>query len=228
MRIWNYRERKITKTIDLVSPDGNPAQGTMDVKMLLEGPARLRIHGGHVRRPYLPDRSRTGTRARSPFDLSTVKPHVDSATTGGMGQIMAVPQSGDRLIIGTFMAGQVVMLDTTDRSKLKQVSVVSFGENSGPHNIVLSSDDSRLVVTDYFLNEDAEGIIHFEGDHKVHVLKVTHNTLTEDKRFKSGLQHGLQNRPGASPWHCDEIALQCSVTEMGADLCMKILILLTR
>ena len=89
---------------------------------------------------------------------------------------MATPQSGDRLLIGTFMAGQVVMLDATDRHKLKEISVVSFGENSGPHNIVLSSDDKRLVVTDYFLNEDAAGIIHFEGDHKVHVLKVTHDT----------------------------------------------------
>jgi hypothetical protein len=36
-----------------------------------------------------------------------------------MGQILATPQSGDRLIIGTFTAGQGVMLDTTDRSKLK-------------------------------------------------------------------------------------------------------------
>jgi hypothetical protein len=95
-----------------------------------------------------------------------------------MGQIMATPQSGDRLIVGTFMAGQVVMLDTTDRFKLKQVSAVSFGANAGPHNLVLSSDDNRLVVTDYFLNEDAAGIIHFEGDHKVHVLRGTGVSLS--------------------------------------------------
>ena len=100
-----------------------------------------------------------------------MKPHVDTPVPGGMGQIMATPQSGDRLIVGTFMAGQIVMLDTTDRFNPKQISVVSFGANAGPHNLVLSEDDSRLVVTDYFLNEDAAGIIHFEGDHKVHVLK---------------------------------------------------------
>jgi selenium-binding protein 1 len=194
VRIWDYRERKITKTIDLFSPDGNPAQGTMDVKML---PKDRHGYGytsgmfdGHI---YLIDPARnTGEVA---FDLSTVKPHVDSSTPGGMGQIMATPQSGDRLIIGTFMAGQVVMLDATDRHKLKQVSVVSFGENSGPHNIVLSSDDNRLVVTDYFLNEDAAGIIHFEGDHKVHVLKVTHDTLTEDKRFKLDFNTAFKTGP---------------------------------
>jgi hypothetical protein len=36
----------------------------------------------------------------------------------------------------------------------EQLSVVRFGANAGPHNLVLSSNDNRLVVTDYFLNED--------------------------------------------------------------------------
>ena len=78
------------------------------------------------------------------------------------------------------------MLDTTDRANLKQVpgAIVSFGANAGPHNIVLTDDDSRLVVSDYFLNEDDQGLVHFEGDHKVHVLKVTHDSLTEDTRFQ--------------------------------------------
>lgn len=194
VRIWNFRERKITKTVNLYSPNGDPAQGTMDVKMLPRDP-----HGygytsgmfdGHI---YLIDPAR-GTGA-SAFDLSTVKPHIATSVPGGMGQIMATPQSGDRLIVGTFMAGQVVMLDTTDHSKLKQVSVVSFGENAGPHNLVLSSDDERLVVTDYFLNEDTEGIIHFEGDHKVHVLKVTHDMLTEDTRFKLDFNTAFKTGP---------------------------------
>ena len=195
VRIWDYRERVITKTIDLFSPDGSgPAQGTMDVKMLPHDP-----HGygytsgmfdGHI---YLVDP--VGGTGTSAFDLSTVKPHVDTPVPGGMGQIMATPQTGDRLIVGTFMAGQVVMLDTTNRFDLKQISVVSFGANAGPHNIVLSNDDKRLVITDYFLNEDAEGIIHFEGDHKVHVLKVTHDTLVEDKRFKLDFNTAFKTGP---------------------------------
>jgi selenium-binding protein 1 len=87
------------------------------------------------------------------------------------------------------------MLDVSDRFKPKQISVVSFGENAGPHNIVLSSDEKRLVVTDYFLNEDSEGIIHFEGDHKVHVLKVTHDSITEDKRFKLDFNTAFKTGP---------------------------------
>jgi selenium-binding protein 1 len=46
---------------------------------------------------------------------------------------------------------------------------------------MLSSDDKRLVVVDYFLNA---GLIGYEGDHKVRVLKVGRNTLSEDTRFK--------------------------------------------
>jgi selenium-binding protein 1 len=115
------------------------------------------------------------------FDCATVTPHVETQVPGGMGQILALPQSGDRLIFSLFQAGQVGLLDTTDRAQLKQMSVVSFGKDTGPHNIMLSGDDKRLVVVDYFLNA---GIIKFEGDHKVRVVKVTHDTLAEDTRFQ--------------------------------------------
>jgi hypothetical protein len=194
VRIWNYRARKITKTVELFAPDGSPAQGTMDVKMLPKDPDGYGytsgMFDGHI---YLIDPELgTGTPV---FDLSTVQPHVDTPVPGGMGQIIATPQSGDRLILGTFMAGQIIMLDTTDRFNLKQVSVVGFGANAGPHNLVLSDDDSRLVVTDYFLNEDEAGIIHYEGDHKVHVLKVTHDTLTEDRRFKVDFNTAFKTGP---------------------------------
>jgi hypothetical protein len=65
-----------------------------------------------------------------------------------------------------------------------QKAIVNLGEGAGPHDIVLTKDDSRLVVTDYFLNQDDFGKIHFEGDHKVHVIKVTPETLKLDRRFK--------------------------------------------
>jgi hypothetical protein len=35
------------------------------------------------------------------------------------------------------------------------------------------------VVTDYFLSEDYLGKIHFEGDHKVHVIKMTRDADAE-------------------------------------------------
>jgi hypothetical protein len=194
VRIWDYRARKITKTIQLNSPDGGPALGTMDVKMLPKDPHgygySAGMFDGHI---YLIDPiAGTGVAA---FASATVTPHVNTPVIGGMPQILATPQSGDRLIFGLFMAGQVVMLDTTDPANLKQSSVVSFGKDTGPHNLVLSSDDNRLVVSDYFLNEDAAGIIHFEGDHKIHVLKVTHDALSEDTRFNLDFNTAFSTGP---------------------------------
>jgi len=184
VRIWNYKKRKLVSTINLTTPEGGPALGTMDVKMLPKDPLGLGytagMFDGHI---YAIDPiAGTGVVA---FDLRNVTPHVQTGVSGGMGQILAAPQSGDRLIVGMFQAGQVAMFNTSLRTKLRLLSVVSLGPvDSGPHNIELTSDDSRLVVTDYFLNEDDAGIIHFEGDHKVHVVKVTQDTLIEDTRFK--------------------------------------------
>jgi selenium-binding protein 1 len=102
---------------------------------------------------------------------------------GGMTQLLAMPRSGRRLLFGSFQAGQVGMLDITDRNRFRQVSVVSFGLNSGPHSIHLTHDDKRLVVTDYFLDQGNFGKIHFEGDHKVHVVNVSDDRLEVDPRF---------------------------------------------
>lgn len=184
IRVWNYRKRKLVSTINLLSPDGGPALGTMDVKMLPKDPTGIAytagMFDGHI---YAIDPiAGTGVAA---FDMTSVTPHVNTGVRGGMGQILATPQSGDRLIVGMFQAGQVAMLDTTQRTKLGLITVATLGPvDSGPHNLMLSADDSRLVVTDYFLNEDDAGIIHFEGDHKVHVVKVTRDTLIDDPRFK--------------------------------------------
>ena len=99
-----------------------------------------------------------------------------------MPQILQMTSDGSRLLTGPFQAGQVVMLDTTDRSNPRQVAVVDLGVGAGPHNLMLTHDDRRLVVADYFLVEDmfplaSPGKIQLEGDHKVHVLKVGRHSL---------------------------------------------------
>lgn len=196
IRVWNYRARKITNTIRVLTPDTTPALGVMDVKFLPHDPNGIAYTAGMFDGfIYMLD-PKNGISVPA-FDCTTVVPHVDTPVRGGMGQIMAVPDSGDRLIFTLFQAGQVGMLDTTDRSNLKQIpgGIVSFGKDSGPHNIVLSEDDSRLVVVDYFLNEDDGGIIHFEGDHKVHVVKVRHNSLREDKRFNLDFNTAFRTGP---------------------------------
>ena len=81
-------------------------------------------------------------------------------------------------------AGQVGMLDISDPARFTQQAVVDLGVGTGPHLVALTDDDRRLVVVDYFLEEDRLGTIHFEGDRLVHVLKVTHDTLEADPRFQ--------------------------------------------
>jgi selenium-binding protein 1 len=76
------------------------------------------------------------------------------------------------------------MFDTSDPARPKVLSVLDLGANAGPHYLRLTADERRLVVSDYFLNEDSFGKVHAEGDHKVHVVRVTRNELHVDPRFQ--------------------------------------------
>jgi hypothetical protein len=122
--------------------------------------------------------------AKQVFDCETIVPHIEVPVRGGMTQILAMPNSGDRLLFASFQAGQVGMLDVTDREHPVQSGIVNLGVGAGPHDIALTDDDKRLIVTDYFLNEDDFGKIHFEGDHKVHVVRVYKDKLKLDTRFQ--------------------------------------------
>lgn len=179
VRFWDLAGRRITRTINL--PD---SAGTMDVK-LLPGDSRGRAVTVNMFTGlfYTIDPA-DGSFVQS-FDASTVTPHVETPVRGGMPGLLALPRSGGRLIYATIMAGQVVMLDVSNPAQFKQLSVVSFGANSGPHSVHLSHDDQRLVVTDYFLDQDDFGKVHLDGDRKVHVLMVGERSLTVDPGFRA-------------------------------------------
>jgi len=178
IRVWNLATRTIVRTIDI--PD---ADGTMDVKLIPGDPQGRAVTAGmNTGLVYTVDTA-TGTYTQS-FDCEEIVPHVETDTEGGMVQLVAMPSDGNRMIFASFQAGQIGMLDITDRYDFTQLgNVVSLGANTGPHSIYLTPDDKRLVVTDYFLNEDGLGKIHFEGDHQVHVVKVNNGTLVLDPRF---------------------------------------------
>jgi selenium-binding protein 1 len=177
LRFWDLEQRRITSTVLLPEP-----LGSMDVKFIPGDPhgraVTANMFSGLV---YTVDPT-DGSVVQS-FDCEDIVPHIEVPVPGGMVQLLAMPRSGDRLIFGSFQAGQIGLLDISDPARFVQKDVVNLGVDSGPHDIDLSDDDSRLVVTDYFLDEDAFGRIHFEGDHKVHVINVTHDTLTLDTRF---------------------------------------------
>jgi len=179
LRFWDLRDRTITRSVFL--PD---KAGTMDVK-LIPGDSRGRAVTVNMFNGLFYTVDPTDGSYEQSFDTEEdITPHVDTPLRGGMPGLIAMPRGGRRLIFGSFMAGQVAMLDITNPKRFRQVSVVSFGQDAGPHSIHLTHDDKRLIVTDYFLNEDGAGKVHFEGDHKVHVLDVRENSLTIDSAFQ--------------------------------------------
>jgi hypothetical protein len=177
IRVWDLQNRSIIRTIEIPG-----ALGTMDVKLIPKDPlGRAFTAGMFDGFVYLVD-TLNGT-SQPVFDCATIQPHVEVPIRGGMTQLMAIPHSGDRLIFGLFQAGQVGMLDISDPEHPVQSGIVSLGKNAGPHMVALTDDDRRLVVSDYFLNEDDFGKIHFEGDHHVRVIKVSKHKLALDPRF---------------------------------------------
>jgi len=177
IRVWDLKNRSIVRTVVIPS-----AIGTMDVKLIPRDPqGRAFTAGMFDGFVYLVD-TRSGT-AKAVFDCETIVPHIDVPVRGGMTQLLAMPRSGDRLLFGLFQAGQVGMLDISNPEHPVQSSIINLGKDAGPHMVALTDDDRRLVVSDYFLNEDDFGKIHFEGDHHVRVIKVSKNRLTLDRRF---------------------------------------------
>ncbi len=142
---------------------------------------------------YLVDTA-AGT-SRVVFDCETIVPHIEVPVRGGMTQLLAMPESGDRLIFGSFQAGQVGMLDLSDPEHPVQTGIVNLGVGAGPHDIALTDDDKRPIGTDYFLSEDDFGKIHFEGDHEVRVIKVFKHRLERDTRFELDFDTAFANGP---------------------------------
>ena len=179
IRFWNLNARTITRSVFL------PYEaGTMDVK-LIPGDSHGRAVTVNIFTGLMYSVDPTDGSYAQAFDMSDVRPSVATPVPGGMPGLLAVPRRGQTVIAATFMAGQVVMLDMSNPKQFKQLSVVSFGPNTGPHSLHLTHDDKRLVVTDYFLNEDDFGKVQLEGDHKLHVLDVGNNRLSIDAGFKA-------------------------------------------
>ncbi len=172
IRVWDLKARKIVRTVTIPS-----AIGTMDVKLIPGDPKRRALTAGMFdSKIYLVD-----------TQAGTYKPVFDALTVGGgpmsMPQILSVTSDGTRLIFPLLNTGQIVMLDISNPNYPFVLDVVNLGPGSQPHIAGLTEDDKRLVVTDYFLNEDDFGKLHYEGDHKVHVLQVQRARLEIDYRF---------------------------------------------
>jgi len=171
VRVWDLARREILRTI--IMPN---AGGTIDVKLIPGDRAERGYTAGMLDdQLYLLD-TRHGT-AQPVFDFGSI-------ARGGWPQLMRITRDGRRLFISMNQAGKVAMLNVSDPQQPRLLKVLDLGPDSGPHYIALSADEKRLVISDYFLNEDGFGKVHAEGDHKIHVARVTHDDLILDARFE--------------------------------------------
>ena len=170
IRVWDFAKKQILRTVKLPG-----TVGTIDVKLIPRDPMARAITAGmlddHL---YLID-TRNGT-ATSVFDFSTI-------AAGGWPQLMRVTRDGKRLFVSMNQAGKIAMFDISNPEHPRLLKALDLGAGSGPHYIALSEDERRLVISDYFLNEDNFGKVHAEGDHKIHVAVVSDDDLVLDPRF---------------------------------------------
>jgi selenium binding protein SBP56 len=182
IRIWDFKQRTILRSVPI---PGNP--GTIDVQLIPHDPkGRAYTAGMTDDKLYLVD-TQNGT-ADAVFDFSSI-------AKSGWPQLMRMTRNGNRLFVSMNMAGKVAMLDTSDPGRPVLIKTLDLGANSGPHYIALTRDDRRLVITDYFLNEDSAGKVHAEGDHKVHVARVLERDVVLDPRFQLDFNSAFPSGP---------------------------------
>lgn len=182
VRVWNLRRREIVRTISIPG-----AGGTIDVKLIpRDHQARGYTAGMLDDHLYLLN-TRQGT-AQPVFDFASI-------AKGGWPQLMQITHDGRRLFVSMNLAGKVAMFDISDADEPRLLHVLELGPNSGPHYINLSPDERRLVISDYFLNEDNFGKVHAEGDHKIHVARVTDHGLILDRRFNLDFNTAFASGP---------------------------------
>ncbi len=182
VRVWDFNTRKILRTIAIPN-----AGGTIDVKLIPRDAAGRGYTAGMIDdKLYLLDTA-AGT-AKPVFDFSSI-------AKGGWPQLMRMTADGKHLFITMNVAGKVAMLDTSNPEAPKLIKALDLGKDSGPHYLALTHDEKRLVVSDYFLNEDAAGKVHAEGDHKIHVATVSANDIVLDPKFDLDFNKAFSSGP---------------------------------
>jgi len=182
VRVWDLKRREILRTIAIPN-----AGGTIDVKLIPHDHHARGFTAGMLDDKLYLLNTRHGT-ARPVFDFSTIQ-------KGGWPQLMRVTSDGRRLFISMNQAGKVVMFDISDPDEPRVLKVLDLGPGSGPHYITLSPDEERLVISDYFLNEDNFGKVHAEGDHRIHVARISEDDLVLDPHFNLDFNTAFASGP---------------------------------
>ena len=182
VRVWSLRDRRILRTVEIPG-----AGGTIDVKLIPGDPRGRAYTAGMLDDKLYLVNTRDGV-ATPVFDFASIAP-------GGWPQLLRMTEDGTRLFVTMNVAGLVAMLDTSNPRYPRLLSTLNLGPDSGPHYLALTHDEQRLVVSDYFLDEDDFGKVHRDGDRKVHVARVLRNRLVLDRRFDLDFNTAFETGP---------------------------------
>ncbi|ELR13248.1 uncharacterized protein ACA1_147270 [Acanthamoeba castellanii str. Neff] len=187
LAFWDLERREISSTV--VMP--GPPMGIMDVKFIPHDPHGIAVAGAMFSGVYYTVDPTTGSVTEA-YNCRQIVPQLGEPSQC-MVHLLTPMKSGDRLLASSSY-GQVLLLDISNRARFHQLSVVNLGVTAGPHVLALTHDQERLVVADYFLNQDDFGRVHVDGDHKMHVLKVSRDSLSLDPRFTLDFDEAFDHR----------------------------------
>jgi hypothetical protein len=194
VRVWNLSLRTITKKIPVGDP--NFPAGTIDLQLIPNDP-KLRAYTAGVfdEKLYLVD-PQAGT-AQPVFDLSSyalpgaseVWPHLIAVNSAGTRLALTLNYKG--------LHGKVIWFNIEDPTHPVVIDAIDLGQNSGPHYVIFSPTEDRLIVSDYFLVQDLfpSGVVRVEGDHKIHVLDIVDDHLVKDPSFDLDFNRDVATGP---------------------------------
>jgi len=165
------------------------------------------------------------------YDFNTADGFQVPKATPPWPHLIRINKEGTRLFVTLNYQGQygkVALFDIHQPKHPKLLSIADLGEGSGPHFLELTKDEKRLVVTDYFLDENyghdsatdsptQNGIVAIEGDHKIHVLNVEDDKLVADSKFNLDFSKDINNIPG----------FPASIRLTGAPMASRSLVIMT-
>jgi selenium-binding protein 1 len=193
VRVWDLQRRTIVRTVRIPG-----APGTMDCRLIPHDPQDRAYTAGLTNGLlYLVD-TQSGTE-RPVFDFNVL-------VHGAAPQLMDLSADGTRLYIPLLGRDDdaIAILDIRDPAHPRLLSMVKLPMGVGTHMVMLTDGGTRMVASDYFLNEDGFGKVHADGDHHVFALHVTPTQVSLDRRFDldfNAIVPGLKLRPhGLAVW----------------------------
>lgn len=196
LRVWDLKSKVIIRTIHIPT-----SESLMDLTLIpndIEDRGYIPSQGGKLFHLNVTDGS-----FKAVFDYDAVIAASLNSTHrhSSKPHILRFRKDGKRAFMTLYEANRVAMLDTSDPLHPQLLRVIDLGVGAGPHFLLLSHDQTRLIVSDYFVNNvGLGGLVAAGGDYRTHVFQIEESDFHYDplwyhdgNNFTTGVArpHGL-------------------------------------